>query len=69
MTLNAEEAEEYSSAFSDIQTYVSENLAKFVMGMTPMSEYDNFVKTLTEGYDTLRCIELQQAAYNRFMAR
>ncbi len=69
LTLNAEEAEEYSSAYNDITTFVNENLAKFIMGMKPMSEYDDFVKTLTEGYDTLRCIELQQAAYNRYMAR
>ncbi len=69
MTLNAEEAEEYSSTYNDIQTFVSENLAKFVMGLSPMSEYDNFVKTLNEGYDTARCIELQQAAYDRYIAR
>lgn len=69
MTLNAEESEEYSSAYNDIQTFVNENLAKFVMGLKPMSEYDAYVETLLNGYDTLRCIELQQAAFDRYMSR
>jgi len=69
MTLNAEESEEYSSQYNDISTFVNENLLKFVTCQKPMSEYDDFVKTLTEGYDIARCIELQQAAYDRYMAR
>ena len=69
MTLNAKESEEYSPLYNDITTYVNENVAKFVMGLTPMSEYDTFIKNLTSSYGTLRCIEIQHAAYDRFMAR
>lgn len=69
LTLNAQESEEYSSLYNDISTYVNECVAKFVMGLMPMSEYDAFVKNLTTSYNSLRCIELQQAAYDRYMAR
>lgn len=35
-SMTADEANEYSSTFSDIQTYISEMLAKFIMGDDPL---------------------------------
>lgn len=69
MSLTAEEGEEYSSIYNDLQTYVQENLGQFVMGAKSMDEYDAYIQTMTEGFDIERCIELQQAAYDRYMSR
>lgn len=67
--LNAEESEEYSAIYNDVQTYVEENLGQFVMGAKSMDDYDDFVQTLRSKFDIERCIELQQTAYDRYMSR
>ena len=68
ISYSAEETEEISIITTEINTYVEENLSKFVTGSRPMDEYDDFVNTLkTMGVE--RYIELTQNAYDRYMAR
>lgn len=68
MTMTEEESQEYASLYTGIQTLVQENTVKFIMGTISMDEYDSFVENLhTFGVD--RCIELKQAAFDRYNAR
>lgn len=68
LQLNADESEQHSAIYSDIDTYVSENLAKFYSGDKPLSEWDAFIETVHEmGID--ECIEIYQGAYDRYMAK
>ena len=67
-TRTLEEAETYSTLMSDIETLVQENATKFVIGERSMSEWDDFQASLWQmGLQT--CIDIQQAAYDRFMNR
>lgn len=68
MTMTDEESQEYASLYTNIQTLVQENTVGFIMGKMSMDEYDSFVEQLhTYGID--RCIELKQAALDRYNAR
>ena len=53
---------------SEITTYVSESIVKFIMGQTPIDEFEGFVQNL-EKMNLGRAIEIEQAAYDRFIAR
>lgn len=66
--LSADEADEHSSIYSDINTRLQEGIAQFITGARPMEEWDSFVEELYDmGIED--CIELQQAAYERYLAR
>ena len=69
ITLTAEETEEYSSRYSDIQTYVAESIPKFIMGELNLdSDWDSFVASVkTMGIE--RCCEIYQGAVARYNAR
>ena len=68
LTMTVDEGTEYSSLYTDIQTYVQECNVKFIMGQMSLDEYDAYRDTLKNmGID--RCIELQQAALDRYFAR
>lgn len=68
MTMTDEESQEYASLYTNVQTLVQENTVAFILGKTSMDEYDSFVEQLhTFGMD--RCIELKQAALDRYNAR
>ncbi len=69
ITLTAEETEEYSSRYSDIQTYVAESIPKFIMGELNLdSDWDSFVASVkTMGIE--HCCEIYQGAVARYNAR
>ena len=68
VTRTQEEAEEYSFIMSDVDTRIDETIVKFITGEKSMDEWDSFVDELrVMGLDDAR--DIQQAAYNRFMAR
>lgn len=68
ISATTEESEELATLTSSINTYVEEELTKFIMGTRDISEYDSFVDTLkTMGIE--RAIEIEQAGYDRYMAR
>lgn len=68
ITLTIDENTEYSKLMSDITNYVNEMSAKFIMGIEPLENYDNFTTTL-QSMNIERVIEIQQAALDRYLAR
>lgn len=66
VTLNNEELEEYNAIMGDLLTYMEENFLSLIVGARPLSEFDDFRNELKEmGIE--RCIELYQAAYDRYL--
>lgn len=62
-----DEGEQYDNIMSDINTYISENTLKFVIGDRPMDEWDSFVSTLKDmGIED--AIEIYQGALDRYLA-
>ena len=62
------EGDEYNALYTDIQTYVQEKTAGYIMGSEPLDTYGDFVETV-KGMNIDRCIEIQQAALDRYDAR
>jgi len=68
VSVSVEDSARYSSILGDATTFINESVAKFIIGTTPLSEYDNFVETLISmGIE--EAIAIKQAAYDRYMAR
>lgn len=68
MTMTEDESAEYANLYGDIQTIVLEYTCGLIMGERSLSEYDKFVQDLNN-LGIGRCIEIQQAALNRYNAR
>lgn len=68
MTMTDAENTEYVTLYTDIQTLARENTVKFITGEKSLDEYEEFVEQL-RSYNIDRCIELQQAALDRYNAR
>ena len=68
VTHTMEEADVVANTYSDIETYVKESVLKFVLGTTPMSEWDAFTEQVRNlGIDEV--LEVKQAAYDRYKNR
>lgn len=68
LTSTVEEGSEFSSLYTDIETYVQECNVKFIMGQMSLDDYDAYRDQLVKmGIE--RCIELKQAALDRYNAR
>ncbi|MGI6576780.1 MAG: hypothetical protein ACOX1Q_01765 [Eubacteriales bacterium] len=68
VTLNEEEANEYSRLYQDITTYITETIVQFINGTKPLGDFDQYREQLkTMGIE--RCIELYQQAYDRYVNR
>jgi putative aldouronate transport system substrate-binding protein len=68
LALSTEEQSVVSAKYTDIETAVLENLAKFITGDRPMSEWSSFVSTLYDmGLDEV--IAAYQSAFDRYNAR
>ncbi len=63
-----DEADEYSSIMSDLETRLNESVVKFIIGTEDINNWDAFVESLY-GMKLQDAIDIQQAAYDRFMAR
>lgn len=68
ITMNADESSEFSRVFADIETFVSEYVVQFIVGTRSLDEWDSYASTI-ESMGIATCIELKQAAYDRYMAR
>ncbi len=64
-SLNLEENAEYSDIFSDLSTYIQENLLSFVTGSKSLDEFDDFIATVNS-MNLSRVVELKQSALDRF---
>ncbi len=63
-----EDTEEYSKIVLSIDTYNRDMITKFIMGVVPLSEYDEYVAQLkSRGID--RLIRIHQDAYQRYLER
>lgn len=67
-TMTADESDEYTRIFSDISTYVAENMIKFIVGQKPLTEISEFQNQLKE-MEVDTCIALWQDAIDRYYAR
>ena len=70
VALNAEESEEYAMLYSDISTYASTEIMKFVMGQSELTEesFQTVQDTIIE-MGGERMEELYQAAYQRYLEK
>ncbi len=68
VTLTADESDQITSTYNDIETYVDENIAKFITGDKSMDEFDAFVETLWS-MGMQECIDVYQQAYDRYTQR
>lgn len=68
ITLTVAEAQEFARIMVDINTYVDEMKAKFILGTEPLANLDKFQQTV-KGMGIARAIDIRQAALNRYNAR
>lgn len=66
--LSTEESTEFANLYGDIGTYIEENVAKFIVGERPLSEYDSFTAQLKE-MNIARIGEIYKAAEERYYRR
>jgi putative aldouronate transport system substrate-binding protein len=65
--MTTEETTSYNTIYNDIDTYLDENIVKFIVGDKSLDEFDSFVNTLRDmGID--ECIAMTQTAYDRYLA-
>ncbi len=68
VSLSAEESEEYVNIMADIDTYNSEIFAKFITGAEALDGFDKYVEEI-KNMGIERAIEINQQAYERYLAR
>lgn len=70
LSLTAEESETNTSYYSDIATYASEMVLKFIIGAEPLTE-DSFADYVhkIENMGIQNCLDIYQAAYVRYLDR
>lgn len=65
--LNMEEKAEYASIYSDVETFLKEAIAKYIIGDYSFDSYDTDFVGKLESMNVERCVELYQQAYDRYM--
>lgn len=68
LSLTPEESEEYTAIYNEVKTYVDEFKLKFIFGTEPLENFPKFVENI-RNMNIDRAIEIQQAAYDRYLAR
>ena len=68
VSLTPEESAEYASIMSDINTYASTTVDQMVIGEASLADWDAFTDTL-RGMKIERCVEIYQAALDRYNSR
>lgn len=66
INMSVEESNKYYSLYPDIETYMDENIVKFIVGDKPLSEFDAYVETLI-GMGIEDCVAIEQSAYDRYL--
>lgn len=65
--LNLEESSARSPIMTEVDTYVNEMILKFILGVEPLSKFDEFVKQVKKlGIDD--AVKFTQKAYDRYMS-
>lgn len=66
--LNADEQTKLASIMTDLNTYNSEMVNKFIMGQEPLAKLDDYIKTLKQlGIED--AVKLYQDAYARYLSK
>lgn len=65
--LKKSEQNSIDATANDLKTYVTQSEAKFITGVTPLSDWDKYVKTI-EGMNVKQYVKVYQAAYDRWKA-
>ena len=70
VTMTTQESEEFNRTYSDISTNVSENVLAFITGSRPLTDesWNEFVSGI-EGMGIEKCVEIKQAALDRYLNR
>ncbi|MBD2843892.1 extracellular solute-binding protein [Paenibacillus sp. IB182496] len=68
VTMTAEENQQFASIMTDLNTYSDEMVTKFIMGVEPLTSFDQYVETL-KGMGIEQAIQIQQAALDRYNQR
>ncbi len=70
VTMTIQESEEFNRTYSDISTNVSENVLAFITGSRPLTDesWNEFVSGI-EGMGIEKCVEIKQAALDRYLSR
>ncbi len=63
-----DESKTIAAVMGQVNTYINEMLTSFIMGKTPMTEYDKFVKTI-QGMGIDQATKIYQDSYNRYLKR
>lgn len=63
-----EEGETYASIMSEVETYVEENIPKFIIGDRDLSEWDTYVQDI-KGMGIDEAIEIETACVERYESR
>ena len=63
--LTKDEQDSVASSANDLKTFVEESEAKFITGVTPLSDWDKYVKTI-KGMNVDQYVKVYQAAYDRW---
>lgn len=68
VTPTSEESSEVANIMNEVNTYVDEMFLKFIMGVEPIENFDEFVQQLKK-LNIDRAIEIRQAALERYYNR
>jgi putative aldouronate transport system substrate-binding protein len=69
VSISIEDASEYSSIMSDINTYVDEMTTKYIMGVEPLSNFETDYMETLNNLNINRAVEILQAALDEFNSR
>jgi putative aldouronate transport system substrate-binding protein len=69
LSMTSAENSEYSTLYTDIETYVNEEIVSFINGTSDIdAEWDNYI-TIIQSLDIERCCALKQQALDRYNSR
>lgn len=69
LTYTPEESDVMSRLGNDIMTYVQEQIPRFIMGIRPISEWDDFVSVLQDDMGLDKVTEIVNASLTRYNNR
>ena len=69
VSINTDNASEYATIMSDINTYVDEMITKYIMGVEPLSTFDTDYLPTLNNMNINRAVEILQAALDEFNSR
>ena len=68
-TMTSDENKEYASLYSNVNTFSNERMTQYITGVHDINtEWEDYVNTIND-FGIERCIEIKQAALERFLQR